>query len=461
MNHCLVSDSISSEHGFSVSSLISVSFTYVYGALTTRGRHTQKGVSPALTLNRDAEASLFSHASLRGTSPSGGRGSNYFITADAFLDAGSLFSDNHRGKLVSDVRASKGVNISDADIDVVAAGFGVADIGLTVAPDTTSSDLKRPVRKWVSPALVKSVLMRVESRAPNPDLILGLVEGDKGGPISIGLGHREGVWAPPTAKMFDVLTLSSPSFGSSFGTSGRYGSEPRFPDPFNGLFVGSASAMGTSGQATDILFVPLIQSVLTGEPKGVVMLDVQPVRADLDSTTLSFDLQQGSTHPSSVPLRSEHGVSFLGFGGGDFPLIRLVARSVKRILGMSSITMKALSGRLLCRSKDEDQPVSSFPCRWLLELIFPHFRAALAYAALPVSASSDPGGSVLTVSEMHKYWGPDLVPHSLPTPTAGSLGLLLTEYASDYPDLFRCCAFLPDRMKLSWGHLRLSVYHRH
>ena len=182
--------------------------------------------------------------------------------------------------------------------------------------------------------------------------------------------------------------------------------------------------------------------------------------SDFLSTALQISLyQQGSAHPSSVPFRSEHGVSFLGFGGGDFLLIHLDARSVKRILGMSNITMKALSGRLLCRSKDEDLPVSSFPCRWLLELIFPHFRAALAYAAFPVSAGSDPGGSVLTASEMHKYWGPDLVPHSLPTPATGSLRLLLTEYASDYPDLFRCCAFLPEGMKLSWGHLRFSVYH--
>ena len=82
--------------------------------------------------------------------------------------------------------------------------------------------------------------------------------------------------------------------------------------------------------------------------------------SDFLSTALQISLyQQGSAHPSSVPFRSENGVSFLGFGGGDFPLIRLVARSVKSILGMSSITMKALSRRLLCRSKDEDLSVSS------------------------------------------------------------------------------------------------------
>ena len=70
--------------------------------------------------------------------------------------------------------------------------------------------------------LVKSVLMRAESRAPNPDPIGGLVEDDNGGPISTGLGSG------PLMNEF----------------------EPRFLDPFDGRFVGSASVMGSSGKAT-------------------------------------------------------------------------------------------------------------------------------------------------------------------------------------------------------------------
>ena len=96
------------------------------------------------------------------------RAPNYFITADANLDAadpvagiavieaGSLFSDGRRGKVFSGDRASKGVNNSDAVIDAVTAGSGVAVIGLTVDPDAISSDLERPVQKGVSPSLANN-----------------------------------------------------------------------------------------------------------------------------------------------------------------------------------------------------------------------------------------------------------------------------------------------------------------
>ena len=96
------------------------------------------------------------------------RAPNYFITIDANLDAadpvagiavieaGSLFSDGRRGKVFSGDRASKGVNNSDAVIDAVAAGSGVAVIGLTVDPDAISSDLERPVQKGVSPSLANN-----------------------------------------------------------------------------------------------------------------------------------------------------------------------------------------------------------------------------------------------------------------------------------------------------------------
>ena len=71
--------------------------------------------------------------------------------------------------------------------------------------------------------------------------------------------------------------------------------------------------------------------------------------------------QQVSAHSSSAPFRSEHGASFLGFGAGVFPPIRLVADPIGRRLdlGLSSITTKTLSGLLLCRSKVEVLPVSS------------------------------------------------------------------------------------------------------
>ena len=121
-----------------------------------------------------------------------------------------------------------------------------------------------------NPDLVKSVLMRAESRAPNPDPIGGLVEGDKGGPIPTGLGPLEGGWATPTTEMFDVLTMWSPSVVSSGPLMNK--SDRRFPDPFDGRFVGTASAMGSSGKAMEILYNPMLQSVRTdpGRPVFVV-----------------------------------------------------------------------------------------------------------------------------------------------------------------------------------------------
>ena len=61
----------------------------------------------------------------------------------------------------------------------------------------------------------------------------------------------------------------------------------------NGRSVGTASAMGSSGKATEILFDPLIQSVRTGEQKGVVELDFQPVRA-VSAANGSRDLKIGN-----------------------------------------------------------------------------------------------------------------------------------------------------------------------
>ena len=93
------------------------------------------------------------------------RAPNYFITSDTNLDAAdpvagivviearSLFLDGRRGKVFSGGHASKGVNNSDAVIDAVTAGSGVAVIGLTIDPDAISSDLGRQVQKGVSPSL--------------------------------------------------------------------------------------------------------------------------------------------------------------------------------------------------------------------------------------------------------------------------------------------------------------------
>ena len=97
-------------------------------------------------------------------------------------------------------------------------------------------------------------------------------------------------------KSSGVLTMSIPSSRSS----GRLinGSEHGFIDPIEGTnsgqFEGTASEMVSSAKAMEFVYDPMIQTIWLGEQKGSVVLDFQPVRVDLCSIPLGYELVNSS-----------------------------------------------------------------------------------------------------------------------------------------------------------------------
>ena len=97
-------------------------------------------------------------------------------------------------------------------------------------------------------------------------------------------------------KSSGVLTMSIPSSRSS----GRLinGSEHGFIDPFkgknSGQFEGTTSEMVSSAKAMEFVYDPMNQTIWLGEQKGSVVLDFQPVRVDLCSTPLGYELVNSS-----------------------------------------------------------------------------------------------------------------------------------------------------------------------
>ena len=103
-------------------------------------------------------------------------------------------------------------------------------------------------------------------------------------------------------------------------------------DPGATDFLGTALQRSNPERYEDAVR-PKIRAI-SGYGLGVLcIVDVSYTFSIADSGAV---VQQGSAHRSSVPFRSEHGESLLGFRGGDFLSFRLVAGSVKRILGMSN-----------------------------------------------------------------------------------------------------------------------------
>ena len=215
----------------------------------------------------------------------------------------------YAGSRPSGARDSKISNDSDVAIFVAVVsafyGFAVSDVAPNVNSDASSGSSKADLAEYSGrqvPDPFGVVLLARLLRILRSCVDLGCREicGVKG---KQNLGLHVGVKATAGeqlsrrwVKSSDVITMAIPLFRSS----GRLinGSEHGSLDPFGGTNSGqfecTASEMGSSAKAMEFVYHPMIQTIWLGEQKGSVVLDFQPVRADLCSTPLVYELVNSS-----------------------------------------------------------------------------------------------------------------------------------------------------------------------
>ena len=323
------------------------------GVLTKGGLPTQKGVSPSLTQERVADAGSFDPAGLRSVVSSGNHVLNDINTTNVTIVASVVISGvagiTPNADIISE---AAGINVASNDksgdfcpfmsensvrpkIQAI-SGSAIADLA-----EYSGRQVPDPFRAVLSAQLCRNSCVDLGyremfghrgatfagtsgSKRQNPRLTGAVPEQacqtgdvplqatsfdlrdlresdlrapDPGVKNSLNLGFHEGVKATAGEQLSrrrvhssGVLMMPMPSIRSS----GLLINPGPFHGTNSGQLEGTASAMRSSGEASKFVYDPLIQSVRPSEQKGFMVLDFQPVRADLGSTLLGYELVNSS-----------------------------------------------------------------------------------------------------------------------------------------------------------------------